>query len=296
MITVLPTGSIWQQELRVNGFVLGQQLVIPSISTLPCRCTVDSAVLLFALQGRLRFEMGNGASDYLEEKQYCLIICPADHPLFLSAPADSTHTFQLAFSLRMLQKLPGANSTTFGTLPNDAISRVEILPYRFALSTPVQQLLNRAFSVKSPPGPYPILHLNETSLKLLKRFTDDRTTYHAQQRWVEKKQLSITELSSFLSDHLDVGSREQVTLIACAKRMQLEVSLFKQLFRSRYGVTLSKYLYHQRMQRAFLLLSQRGQLPGAVYSEVGYHNFSSFSRAFASYFGQLPSAVSTTDK
>ena len=296
-VSDMPTGSIWQQELRVNGFVVGQQVAVVQLAeTFTYRCATDSAVLLFALQGRLRFEMNNGVLEYLEEKQYCLISGAADAPIIVSLPEGNLHFFQLSFSIPMLQKLPGAIPSSVVSEKDSTISGVEVSGYRLSVNSGMLQLLKKLLSAGLKTGVYNILLLNETCLKLLKRFTDDRITYYAQQRWVQKKQLSITELVAFLSDHLDADSRFQVTAQACAKRTQLDVSFFKKIFRSHYGVTLSRYLYLQRMQRAFLLISQAGQLPGNVYREVGYQNFSSFSRAFSGYFGQPPSAVVSIHK
>lgn len=287
----IPAGSIWQQELGVNGFIVGQQLMLfRSEETITCRLAVDSALLLFILDGTLRLQTGKSVLTQLEVRHYCLVTGGFGESVVWRISEGHTHIFQLAFSMLMLQKLTGQISSPFSNQDGSVAGSIQASDYQLEISKPIKQLINKLFSIGMKPGTYDILRLNELCLKLLKRFTDDRAIHRAQQRWIEKKQLSITELAAFLTDHLDIAARKQVTLAACARRTGLEIPLFKKIFKSHYGVTLSKYLYQQRMQRARFLLSQSGQLPGAVYGEVGYHNFSSFSRAYAGYFGQPPSA------
>lgn len=71
------------------------------------------------------------------------------------------------------------------------------------------------------------------------------------------------------------------------------ISTFKRDFQTIFNDTPSKWLIKKRLELAHFLISRKHQKPADVYFDVGFVNFSHFSRTFKSAFGVNPSAIKT---
>jgi AraC-like DNA-binding protein len=81
----------------------------------------------------------------------------------------------------------------------------------------------------------------------------------------------------------------QPTIAALARALGTNTSKLKTGFKMLYGTTIFEFRNHHRMMHAMALLAS-GDLPiGVVASRVGYHRQASFSLAFKTFFGKLPS-------
>ena len=69
------------------------------------------------------------------------------------------------------------------------------------------------------------------------------------------------------------------------------ISTFKRDFQAIFNETPNKWLIKKRLDLAHFLISKKHQKPTDVYFDVGFVNFSHFSRTFKSEFGVNPSAI-----
>lgn len=69
------------------------------------------------------------------------------------------------------------------------------------------------------------------------------------------------------------------------------ISTFKRDFQAIFNETPNKWLIKKRLDLAHFLISKKHQKPTNVYLDVGFVNFSHFSRTFKSEFGVNPSAI-----
>ncbi len=83
----------------------------------------------------------------------------------------------------------------------------------------------------------------------------------------------------------------QVTDTTIAVQLGLSTSHFRFLFRQATGQPFHRYLVSLRLEKARLLLSERGLPVGAVAETVGFAGVSHFSRAFHQKFGVSPTSV-----
>lgn len=120
-----------------------------------------------------------------------------------------------------------------------------------------------------------------------------------EQETIGKHDLSIAELSldSGNDPILDARLRSLLALIEsnpvstihdCALMFNLSHSRLQRLFKQATGVGLGRTLTKKRLLRAAKLVSQTHMSVKEVAHAVGYEHTSSFTRAFAKYFGVAP--------
>lgn len=79
------------------------------------------------------------------------------------------------------------------------------------------------------------------------------------------------------------------TLDTLAQRIHLSVSALKALFKRQVGLTVRQYLINKRIEAAQALLRHTDTPIQQVAEQVGYQDFSAFSRRFAQTTGLTPS-------
>lgn len=94
----------------------------------------------------------------------------------------------------------------------------------------------------------------------------------------------LEALKEYILTHLD----EVHTIALLAERSKMSESAFRRHFTSHFGKSLRSFLLHARMEAAMDLLLHSDMPVGNIADAVGYHDFSSFSRAFKRYFGDSP--------
>lgn len=69
------------------------------------------------------------------------------------------------------------------------------------------------------------------------------------------------------------------------------LTVFKQDFARIFNDTPSRWLIKKRLEEALILMNKKSLKPSDVYLEVGFKNFSHFSKAFKKEYGYPPSAI-----
>ena len=72
--------------------------------------------------------------------------------------------------------------------------------------------------------------------------------------------------------------------------MSVSERTLRRLFADTLGLSWRTYLLHARMLRAMALLAAPGQSVQETSTAVGFDSVSSFTRAFAQFCGETPSA------
>ena len=102
-----------------------------------------------------------------------------------------------------------------------------------------------------------------------------------------QKQGRIGELDQiicYISEHLS----EDLTAETLSKQMCISLSGFTHMFKKEIGIPVHRYVTQRRLIFAQTLL-QSGEKPTKVYMDCGYSDYSSFYKAYVSFFGHPPS-------
>jgi AraC-like DNA-binding protein len=90
---------------------------------------------------------------------------------------------------------------------------------------------------------------------------------------------------AYTKEHLDSVTADEVS-----RAVSVSERTLRRLFHESLGLSWRTYLLHARMMRAMALLAAPGQSVQATSSVVGFQNLSSFTRCFAQFCGETPSA------
>ena len=85
---------------------------------------------------------------------------------------------------------------------------------------------------------------------------------------------------------------ENLTIETLAKVACLSSTQFKKVFTQQLGLSVTKYVTKERMEKAKALLMHTDYPIQIIAEQVGYADLSAFSRRFSQYYGLSPSAFS----
>jgi AraC-like DNA-binding protein len=98
----------------------------------------------------------------------------------------------------------------------------------------------------------------------------------------------IREVIQYIEAHITNSlAIEQLANIACLSPTQ-----FKKLFKIQIGLTTTQYVIHIRMEKAQALLIHTDYPVQVIAEQVGYTDYTAFSRRFSQHFGLSPSKLS----
>lgn len=95
----------------------------------------------------------------------------------------------------------------------------------------------------------------------------------------------VAAAMTYTKEHLDSVSAEQVSQAVSVSERTL-----RRLFQDTLGLSWRTYLLQARMLKAMALLAAPGQSVQATSSAVGFESLSAFTRSFAQFCGETPSA------
>lgn len=94
-----------------------------------------------------------------------------------------------------------------------------------------------------------------------------------------------------LEAYMNKNYMHNIPLEQFAKLTGRSISTFKRDFQAIFNETPNKWLIKKRLDLAHFLISKQHKKPNEIYYEVGFVNFSHFSRSFKSEFGINPSEI-----
>ncbi|MCV7285592.1 helix-turn-helix transcriptional regulator [Mycolicibacterium wolinskyi] len=90
---------------------------------------------------------------------------------------------------------------------------------------------------------------------------------------------------AYTKEHLDSVTADEVS-----RAVSVSERTLRRLFAETLGLSWRTYLLHARMLRAMALLAAPGQSVQATATAVGFESLSAFTRCFAQFSGETPSA------
>lgn len=98
------------------------------------------------------------------------------------------------------------------------------------------------------------------------------------------KHMLITSAVSYIDKNLSKDLNVKIV----ADAMKVSQSTLSHTFKSEMGISLHKYIIEKRMILAKRLIDGGGS-PTKIFSDLGFSDYSSFYKAFVTYFGYSPS-------
>ncbi len=99
---------------------------------------------------------------------------------------------------------------------------------------------------------------------------------------------SLRTLSLDLMHYINTHYTQPLDLNALSQKFHFSVSSLCHIFKDDFGISIKKYILQKRMHAANLAL-QHGEKPEVVSAAYGFSNYSTFYRAYKSFFGIAPS-------
>ncbi len=94
-----------------------------------------------------------------------------------------------------------------------------------------------------------------------------------------------------LKSYMNKNYMHNIPLEQFAKLTGRSISTFKRDFQEVFNETPNKWLIKKRLELAHYLISKHNKKPFEIYFDVGFVNFSHFSRSFKAEFGINPSQI-----
>ncbi len=110
-----------------------------------------------------------------------------------------------------------------------------------------------------------------------------------------KSELSTGKLrpvSVALMNYIDIHYTEALNLESLSKKFNFSVSSLCHVFKEDFGISIKKYIIQKRMNASNFDL-QNGISSEEVCAKYGFQNYSTFYRAYKTYFGTAPSKTAT---
>jgi AraC-like DNA-binding protein/quercetin dioxygenase-like cupin family protein len=95
----------------------------------------------------------------------------------------------------------------------------------------------------------------------------------------------VAAAMAYTKEHLDGVTAEQVS-----RAVSVSERTLRRLFKDTLGLSWRTYLLQARMMRAMALLTTPGQSVQVISAAVGFESLSAFTRCFAQFCGETPSA------
>jgi AraC-like DNA-binding protein len=127
--------------------------------------------------------------------------------------------------------------------------------------------------------------ISDTFFKTLAHLVADALDHEAPLSLPTSENPIVAAAMAFTKEHLDSVTADQVSRAVAVSERTL-----RRLFQDTLGLPWRTYLLHARMLRAMALLAAPGQSVQETSTAVGFDSLSSFTRAFALFSGETPSA------
>lgn len=155
-----------------------------------------------------------------------------------------------------------------------------------ALHTRLNQLLNAMIQERSEKAPdwqaAMIIHLLSLLLSISRL---NRAPFQSPSKECSNH---LRTMVNRIIEYLELHFRETFSLSELSKRFHLSPSYISRLFSQRMGIGLVNYLHHVRIEEACRLLVVTDWTVTRIATEVGYDEFTYFSRRFRKEVGETP--------
>ena len=234
--------------------------------------------------GRIGWEMGNGNSVYLGQKDFSLHTMKSCADSVMSLPNGDYEGLTISIDLRELTDDPPEALSGTGITGT-------FLYNKFCKNSPITSLAGNEqtesiFSAfYSQPEPLQLAWQKIKALELLLYLgglkVDSKnclTEYQSEQ--IE----TIRKIHKQLAEHME----QRFTIESLSKQYLINPTTLKTMFKSVYGTSIAAHMKEHRMERAAKLLRETGLSIAEIAGSVGYDSQSRFTAAFKAHWGKLP--------
>ncbi len=234
--------------------------------------------------GRIGWEMENGNSIYLGEKDFALHTMKACADSVMSLPNGTYEGLTISIDLRALTDTPPeilSGTKITGTFLYDKFCKEA--PITSLAGNEQTEKIFSAFYNHQEPLMLPwqrlkvvelLLYLSEITVNTQNRLTE----YQSEQIEI------IREIHKQLTEHME----QRFTIESLSKQYLMNPTTLKTLFKSVYGNSIAAHIKEHRMERAAKLLRETNLSIAEIAGQVGYESQSRFTKAFKDYSGTLP--------
>ena len=226
----------------------------------------------------------DGTKHLVQGMQMCVLPPNSIHSIEI-IPKEDCESITLHFSPNLLP--PFQDKTIFSSL-NDSALYNHIIPLEYIEEYKIKKLFDTIISTAKRHDEYTELEIVIQILKISKRLSEIINNPIFQQNIpTPTKRFSLSYYGiQYIKEHLT----ENITVEDIASSLHVSASHFRQAFKKELGVTLHHYIFEQKMQLAFKLLSQ-GETPLNVSNKLGYEYYSTFYHHYMKRFQVAPKLV-----
>lgn len=216
---------------------------------------------------------GRKQEEQLDDGQVVILPATASHKMRWNGQGD--------FTVLMLDPLHLAR-TAYESVDSD---RFEMIP-QFAMFDPLIYQIGLTLKSEVESGVNNRLYAESLatmlSAHLLQRYSVWKQVIPLYQGGLPKRQLRL------ILDFIDTHLTEELSLETLAAIVQISPFQFIRLFKQSTGLTPHRYVQHQRVEKAKVLLNQQNWMMLDIAKRVGFHSDHYFSSVFCKYTGVTP--------
>ncbi len=234
--------------------------------------------------GRIGWEMGNGNSVYLGQKDFSLHTLKACADSVMSLPNGTYEGLTISIDLKVLTTHPPeilSGTGITGRFLYDKFCKNNSI-ISLAGNEQTEQIFSAFYDQPEQLQlPYQKIKVLELLLYLstLKFDAQNRLTeYHSEQ--IE----TVRTIHELLIKHMD----QRFTIESLSKQFLMNPTTLKTIFKSVYGTSIAAHMKEHRMEQAAKLLRETSLSIAEIAGRVGYDSQSRFTAAFKEYSGKLP--------
>ena len=197
--------------------------------------------------------------------------------------------------------IPKGSYHFFRIEDRETFSRLKIyFSADFLDALPCRQIMSGIHIVEKPQGQ--VLSLLKKLCQIMEEANNEKQSFYAysaslmllaeldrggMDSIVPHKQERIGELGQIIR-YISENLSGDLTAETLSRQMHCSLSEFTHTFKKEIGIPVHQYVIQRRLIFAQTLL-QSGEKPSKIYADCGYGDYSSFYKAYMSFFGYPPS-------
>lgn len=238
----------------------------------------------YCQQGRIGWEMRNGNSIYLGERDFSLHTLESCSSSTITLPNGSYEGITIYIDLNILSKNPPE-------LLKDSGITGETLVNKFCKNGQFSTLIGNEetesiFSAfYHQPKEFQLVYWRIKVIELLLYLSKLSIDTNCRLTEYQSEQVEIVrKVHKYLLDNLD----QRITIDELANKYLINPTTLKSVFRTIYNTSIAAHIKEHRLQIAAQLLTETNKSIKEIAKDVGYESQSKFSKVFKEYYDVLP--------
>lgn len=236
-------------------------------------------LFLFFLEDHITFYTNKVDTDY-HQHHYNQITLSLDKPFTVEIEKEVFQTTGVIIGSNKPHKIQGTNGWQLYFLVNPESSFGEALSHKledngfYSFDYIDTELLSKFKFIES------LQQYEQFLQQLMKTLKLHKTDAHS----------PIDPRIQQVLDYIRNSQFDEITLKQLSERIFLSESRLSHLFKAEMGISLTSFLVHEKLKRAFMLIFTGMKMTDAAI-EAGFHSSSHFTRSVRDKLGMSPSAI-----